>query len=119
MVKTGDSLFEIAPDPTPQELLNVDHRVRSSEASFLKAKADYERGRELHEEGLMSKGDLDALNEIYALADISRQQAADNQRPDFYIPIHDQFLTSRRRAIGDPHRISQHEISDTRQGYRY
>jgi HlyD family secretion protein len=78
-VEKGDPLFEIAPDPTPQELLNVDHRVRSSEASFLKAKADYERGRELHEEGLMSKGDLDALNEIYALADISRQQAADNR----------------------------------------
>jgi len=78
-VQTGDSLFEIAPDPTPQELLNVDHRVRSSEASFLKAKADYERGRELHEKGLMSKGDLDALNEIFALARIARQQAADNR----------------------------------------
>jgi len=78
-VQTGDSLFEIAPDPTPQELLNVDHRVRSSEASFLKAKADFERGRELHQEGLMSKGDLDALSEIYALARLARQQAADNR----------------------------------------
>jgi multidrug efflux pump subunit AcrA (membrane-fusion protein) len=32
-VRAGDPLFEIAPDPTPQELLNVDHRVRSAEAS--------------------------------------------------------------------------------------
>lgn len=78
-VAAGDALFEIAPDPTPQELLNVDHRVRSSEASFLKAKADFERGRELHEDGLMSKGDLDALSETYELARISRQQAADNR----------------------------------------
>jgi HlyD family secretion protein len=78
-VRTGDSLFEIAPDPTPQELLNVDHRAHSSEASFLKAKADYERGEELLNEGLMSKGDLDALRESYELARIARQQASDNR----------------------------------------
>jgi HlyD family secretion protein len=78
-VTTGDALFEIAPDPTPQELLNVGHRVRSSEASFFKAKADYERGVELHEEGLMSKGDLDALRESFELARIARQQAFDNR----------------------------------------
>lgn len=78
-VRTGDALFEIAPDPTPQELLNVDHRVRSSEASYQKAMADYNRGRELHEDGLMSKGDLDALRETFELARIARQQAHDNQ----------------------------------------
>jgi HlyD family secretion protein len=78
-VQKADALFEIAPDPTPQELLNVDHSVRSSEATFLKAKADYERGQELHEDGLMAKGDLDALRETYELARIARQQAFDNR----------------------------------------
>jgi len=78
-VNAGDALFEIAPDPTPQELLNVDHRVRSAEATFLKARADFERGRELHEDGLMSKGDLDAISETFELARISRQQALDNR----------------------------------------
>jgi HlyD family secretion protein len=78
-VSAGAALFEIAPDPTPQELLNVDHRVRSSEASFRKARADYERGRELHEDGLMAKGELDALREVYELARIASQQAHDNQ----------------------------------------
>jgi HlyD family secretion protein len=78
-VKAGDPLFEIAPDPTPQELLNVSHSVHSSEASFLKAKADFERGEELQEDGLMSKGDLDALRETYELARIARQQAFDNR----------------------------------------
>jgi HlyD family secretion protein len=78
-VRAGDPLFEIAPDPTPQELLNVDHSVRSSEATFLKAKGDFERGQELYEDGLMSKGDLDALREAYELARIARQQAADNR----------------------------------------
>ena len=78
-VRTGDSLFEIAPDPTPQELLNVDHGVQASEASFLKAQADYQRGVELVNDGLMSKGDLDALRESYELARIARQQASDNR----------------------------------------
>ena len=78
-VRAGDSLFEIAPDPTPQELLNVDHGVQASEASFLKAQADYERGVELVKDGLMSKGDLDALRESHELARIARQQASDNR----------------------------------------
>ncbi|MEE4270814.1 MAG: efflux RND transporter periplasmic adaptor subunit [Thermoanaerobaculales bacterium] len=79
VVRAGDPLFEIAPDPTPQELLNVDHRVRSAEASFGKARADYQRGIELHEDGLLSKGDLDALKETYELAQVSVEQARDNQ----------------------------------------
>ncbi len=78
-VDRGDALFEIAPDPTPQELLNVSHRVHSSEATYLKAKADFERGQELHDDGLMSKGDLDALRESFELARIARQQAVDNR----------------------------------------
>lgn len=78
-VRAGDPLFEIAPDPTPQELLNVDHGVQASEASYLKAKADYERGLELVNDGLMSKGDLDALRESYDLARIAYQQASDNR----------------------------------------
>ncbi len=79
VVRAGDPLFEIAPDPTPQELLNVDHRVRSAEASFGKAKADYDRGIELHEDGLLSKGDLDAIKESYELAQVSVEQARDNR----------------------------------------
>jgi HlyD family secretion protein len=89
VVSTGDRLFEIAPDPTPQELLNVDHGLRSAEASFDKAKADYQRGLELHEDGLLSKGDLDALEEMYELAEVSLQQASDNRE-----------LTRRGRVTG-------------------
>src|SRR5438876_1769413 len=33
-VRTGDSLFEIAPDPTPQELTDVDRRLDSTRASY-------------------------------------------------------------------------------------
>ncbi len=78
-VATGDPLFEVAPDPTPQELLDVDHRLRSAATRFAKAKADFERGQQLHTDGLMSKGDLDSLAEIFELAKVSLDQAQDNQ----------------------------------------
>jgi HlyD family secretion protein len=78
-VRAGDPLFEITPDPTPQELLNVDHRLRSAEASFGKAKADFERGKQLHNDGLLSKGDLDAFEESFELAKVSLEQARDNR----------------------------------------
>jgi len=78
-VRAGDPLFEIAPDPTPQELLFVDHGLRSAQASFQKAEADYRRGLELHEDGLTSKGDLDALEELHELAQVALEQARDNR----------------------------------------
>ncbi len=78
-VVSGDALFEISPDPTPQELLNVDHRLRSAQTRFDKAEADFERGRQLHEDGLMSKGDIDTLEETFQLARVAVEQAQDNQ----------------------------------------
>lgn len=78
-VETGDPLFEIAPDPTPQELLDVDHRLRSAEARFEKAEADIARGRELRQQGLMSLSDLDALQEAYELSRVALEQARDNR----------------------------------------
>src|SRR5205809_3437507 len=40
-VKTGDPLFEIAPDPTPLEVTEVDRQVESSQASFRRAESEY------------------------------------------------------------------------------
>src|SRR5687768_18481067 len=38
-VKASDPLFEIAPDPTPLEVTEVDRRVESATASFRRAEA--------------------------------------------------------------------------------
>jgi HlyD family secretion protein len=78
-VRPGDPLFEIAPDPTPQELVVVDHGLRSANASFEKAKADYERGRALLAQGLLSSGELDALREQFELAQVALEQARDTR----------------------------------------
>jgi hypothetical protein len=38
---------EIAPDPTPLELTEVDRSAESAQASFVRAKAEFDRSREL------------------------------------------------------------------------
>ena len=50
-VQPGQTLFEIAPDPTPQELTDVDRQLDSAQASFQRAKADFERAVELSQDG--------------------------------------------------------------------
>jgi len=93
-VAAGDPLFEITPDPTPRELLSVDHGLRSAEASLAKARADLERGVNLHQEGLLSKGELDALNEAFDLARVAAEQARDYRE-----------LTRRGRVSEGPTRV--------------
>src|SRR3954471_3912515 len=58
--KAGDPLFEIAPDPTPLEVSEVDRRVESAAASFRKAQGDYQRAQELSRQGVMPQSESEA-----------------------------------------------------------
>src|SRR5437762_7270926 len=44
-VKAGDPLFEIAPDPTPLELSEVDRKLDSAHASFERESVDFGTGK--------------------------------------------------------------------------
>jgi HlyD family secretion protein len=74
-VRAGDALFEIGPDPTPQELTDVDRSVDSANASYSRAKADYERAIELARSGVLPKSDLDSRREAFELAKIAVARA--------------------------------------------
>lgn len=74
-VRAGDALFEIGPDPTPQELTDVDRSVDSTTASFARARADYERAQELSNNGFLPKSDLDTKRESFELAQIALARA--------------------------------------------
>jgi HlyD family secretion protein len=74
-VKAGDALFEIAPDPTPQELTDVDRQLDSTRASFDRAKADFERSQELSKNGVLPKSDLDVKREAFELAKVALAKA--------------------------------------------
>jgi HlyD family secretion protein len=74
-VHAGDPLFEIAPDPTPQELTDVDRQVESAEASFELARSEFERAQQLNRSGILSKADLDSKRQGFELAKISLAKA--------------------------------------------
>lgn len=74
-VQAGDPLFEIAPDPTPLELSDVDRRVESAQASYNRAKAEYDRAMDLSRSGVVPRSDLDTRREGFELAKISLLKA--------------------------------------------
>ncbi|MEJ2421587.1 MAG: efflux RND transporter periplasmic adaptor subunit, partial [Acidobacteriota bacterium] len=78
-VKAGDPLFEIAPDPTPMDITNVDHTLAQAKATFDKADADYKRYQDLFKAGIVSKEDLDAKRESYQLAKVALEKAIDTR----------------------------------------
>ena len=78
-VKAGDPLFEIAPDPTPLEVTEVDRQVESADASFRRAQADYQRATELSRSGVLPKSDVDAKREAFEVARVALNKAQQNR----------------------------------------
>ena len=74
-VKTGDPLFEIGPDPTPLELTGVDRAVESAQATFQRAKLDFDRAQELYRQGITPKSDVDQKRETFELAKVALNKA--------------------------------------------
>ncbi len=68
IVKAGDLLFEIAPDPTPQDLIEVTRNLETATASYEKARADYDRAGSLFKQGITSQSDLDQSKELFTVA---------------------------------------------------
>jgi HlyD family secretion protein len=79
VVKTGDPLFDIAPDPTPLEQTEVDRQVDSAQASYTRAKVDFDRAIELQRQGIVPKADVDSRRETYELAKIALEKAQQNR----------------------------------------
>ena len=74
-VKAGDPLFEIAPDPTPLEVTEVDRKVESAEASFRRAQSEYQRAQDLIASGVMPKSEVDAKREAFELNRVALMKA--------------------------------------------
>jgi HlyD family secretion protein len=74
-VKAGDPLFEIAPDPTPLEVTEVERRVESAEASFRRAESDYTRVQELSRSGVVPNSDVEGKRESFELARVAVMKA--------------------------------------------
>lgn len=78
-VKAGDALFEIGPDPTPMERTDADRSIERAQVTFEKAKAKYDRYKELQRAGIVSAQDLDEAQESFEHAKTALTQARDNR----------------------------------------
>jgi HlyD family secretion protein len=74
-VKPGDPILEIAPDPTPQELTDVDRQLDSTRASYERARAEWERSQQLAKDGVLPKSDMDVKREAFELAKVAVAKA--------------------------------------------
>ena len=78
-VKAGDPLFEIAPDPTPLEVTEVDRKVESADASFRRAEGDYNRALELAKSGVLPASEVEQKKEAFELARVARMKATQDR----------------------------------------
>ncbi|HEY2092210.1 MAG TPA: efflux RND transporter periplasmic adaptor subunit [Thermoanaerobaculia bacterium] len=78
-VRAGDALFEIGPDPTPLEVTEVDRQVDSAQASYDRAKTDFDRSNELSKSGVLPKSDADQKREAFELARVALEKAVQNR----------------------------------------
>lgn len=76
-INTGDPIIEISPDPTPDELLEAEHMVKTAQISFDRAQRDWEQSRELTREGIESLNNRDVQKEAYERAKIELSRAKD------------------------------------------
>ncbi len=76
-IQRGDPIIEISPDPTPDELLEVENMVKTAQISFNRAKIDLENSRKLAKEGIESLNDLDVQKDTYERARIELAKAKD------------------------------------------
>lgn len=73
-IKAGDPIIEISPDPTPTELLEAEHAVKTAQLSFNRAEVDLENCKELTQKGIESQNSYDLQNEAYERARIELLQ---------------------------------------------
>jgi len=77
-IKAGDPLFEIVPDPTPAERVEVDRRLELAQSAYDRAAAEMDRAKSLSLSGILSRGDYDLKKEAFEQARIQLAQAKDN-----------------------------------------
>jgi HlyD family secretion protein len=65
IVKAGDPLFEIMPDPTPLEFAEAKRNAELAEVILEKAQADYERMKQLRDSKLISEKEFEESENDY------------------------------------------------------
>ena len=102
-VKAGDPLFEIAPDPTPQELTDVDRAARLDATPRIeRAQADFERAQELVEGRASCRSPTSTQARGLRARQDRRRQGRAGARPDAQGPHRDRRASTMESIIRAP-----------------
>jgi HlyD family secretion protein len=77
VVRPGDPLFEILPDPTPMELTEARREVKIAKNVFDQAKKKYDRSRTLKDQGILATQDWDLADKEIQDAKIRLELASE------------------------------------------
>jgi len=77
VVRPGDPLFEILPDPTPMELTEARREVEIAKNVFDQAKKKYDRSRTLKDQGILATQDWDLADKEIQDAKIRLELASE------------------------------------------
>lgn len=116
VVKAGDPLFEIMPDPTPLEFAEAKRNAELARVIMEKAQSDYERQKQLRDSKLISERDfedsendfrqaklrLNVADERLALIEKGRTKIADRQIDTVIKARVDGTVLERHVNEGDP-----------------
>lgn len=76
-VKAGDPLFKISPNPTPLEYVESRRSMEHAELTMRKLQRDWDRQKELYEKSLISKSDMDAIDNSFKEATLLFKTASE------------------------------------------
>jgi HlyD family secretion protein len=65
LVRVGDPLFDIAPDPTPVEFAEAKRQVELAEVTFANVEREYERSKSLRDKQLISHQEFESKEAEY------------------------------------------------------
>ena len=75
VVKLGDPLFDIAPDPTPVEFAEAKRQVELAEVTFANIQREYERSKSLLDKQLISTEEFESKQAQYEEAELRAKLA--------------------------------------------
>jgi HlyD family secretion protein len=77
VVKVGDPLFDIKPDPTPVEYAEAKRQVELAQVSFDNSKREYDRAKSLRDQQLISFQDCESKQAAYDEAELRLKLAGE------------------------------------------
>jgi HlyD family secretion protein len=77
LVKVGDRLFEVAPQPTPEQIVSAELALEEAEVIYNNTKTNFNRKKELYDKKLSSESEFDDVKQSLDMARLNVQRRSE------------------------------------------